>query len=683
MIFSVGVPPSVTVHPVAPASTCNISAQLTVTATEGFSGGNPLAYQWYYNAPGTAAWVEILSSNSNYTGQQSTTLNILNTLNLDLYQYYCQIRESGATCYKASNAVRLNVEKTTWNGSSWLPTTPDINTIAVIDGDYNTSTNGSFSACQLVVNPTYLLSIGNSTFVEVQNYASVSGEILVETHGAFVQRTNLSDGFILNTGGAASVNKSTAVVFNWYDYTYWSSPVSGATVGAAIDIAPANRRFYYNAANYLDVFAETGNNNAAVAGHDDIDDNGDDWQLAPAGMIMAPGQGFAATVFNSGFFPGTRQVNFAGPYNTGTITTPIFWNGANGDNDWNLVGNPYPSAISFYDLYDDNASLIDGAAYLWSQASAPSDSNNGNQAQNFNTADYAIIARFSGNTAGGDGIMPNDYIPSGQSFFIKGLANGSLTFDNDMRMADTSSNNQFFRTSSSPNRLWVNLTSNSGVFNQILISYVDGATSGNDGMAYDAHRNLSTGVASILYTLVENSDTKFAIQGKNPSSLTLEEVIPLGFYTSIVAPTTYTLSIADLEGDFMSSNTVYLKDYLLNLTHNLSTSDYIFSSAPGEFNNRFEIVFQDAALSIGDNEITPNELTIFELPNGQVKFTVGNLLQIKAVEIIDMIGRSIYQLKGSESSETYDLSNLSQAAYIAKVTLSNGQVVVKRAVKRY
>jgi hypothetical protein len=173
-----------------------------------------------------------------------------------------------------------------------------------------------------------------------------------------------------------------------------------------------------------------------------------------------------------------------------------------------------------------------------------------------------------------------------------------------------------------------------------------------------------------------------AIQGKHPNSLTLDEIIPLGFYTSITQPTTYRLTIADVQGEFLNANTVYLKDNLTNITFNLSASDYIFSSEPGEFNNRFEIVFRDQSLSVIENEITPNGLSIIELPSGQVKFVVGNDLNILSVEIIDILGRTLYNLKGNSPSEVYELSGLSQAAYMAKVTLSNGQVITKRGVKR-
>jgi hypothetical protein len=64
-----------------------------------------------------------------------------------------------------------------------------------------------------------------------------------------------------------------------------------------------------------------------------------------------------------------------------------------------------------------------------------------------------------------------------------------------------------------------------------------------------------------------------------------------------------------------------------------------------------------------------------------VKFSVGNNITIEAIEILDVLGRTIYKLRGQNSTETYNLSNLSQATYIARVKLSNGQTITKKAVK--
>jgi hypothetical protein len=119
----------------------------------------------------------------------------------------------------------------------------------------------------------------------------------------------------------------------------------------------------------------------------------------------------------------------------------------------------------------------------------------------------------------------------------------------------------------------------------------------------------------------------------------------------------------------------------MNIIHDLSLNDYTFTSETGEFNDRFEIVFQPEALSINENEFSPSDLTIVELGHGDVKISVGKNKTIKTVEILDILGRTIYKLKGQNTTETYNLSQLSQAAYIARVTLSNGQTITKKAIK--
>ena len=119
----------------------------------------------------------------------------------------------------------------------------------------------------------------------------------------------------------------------------------------------------------------------------------------------------------------------------------------------------------------------------------------------------------------------------------------------------------------------------------------------------------------------------------------------------------------------------------MNLYHDLSSSDYNFTSETGDFSNRFEIVFQPTTLSI-DEAISSNNLTIIDMPDGSVKFKVGDNHIISSIEIIDLLGRSLYNLEGSSSEGVYFLPQLSQSAYVAKVTLGNGQTLTKKAVKQ-
>ncbi|SDR79697.1 Lamin Tail Domain [Formosa sp. Hel1_31_208] len=704
--FSTGTPPIINTQPNLPAISCDTTVSISIAASEGFAGGNPLAYQWYFNAPGDSGWTPV-TNGSTYSGATSTSLNLLDAVNLNGYQYYCEVRENTASCFTASNAVRLVVEFAVWDGFNWsLP--PSSSRVAVIDGPYDTDQiiNGeiSFEACQLIVNAGAILTIHANDFVSVINNVTVNGNIVINPYGSFVQinDSGIVEGTVLTDKTRISVEKETGFLNSDKEYTYWGSPVVGEIIGDGLQDALDTRRFSFNAQNFLDATQETNNDNTAVAGQDDIDDNGDDWTPVGDATVMEAGVGYASTHDPAIFFAPARYIYiFQGPFNNGVINVPIYRNDAEtNDNNWNFIGNPYPSAIDADAFLAANASIdqtvgaTSGAIFFWSH-NTPADGNtNGNEALNYTQSDYAII-NGTGQTAGGDGVVPDRFIPSGQGFFVSmtnavsstvvsgTIRTTDIVFNNSMRV--NGNNSQFFRTSqdSQLNNVRLNLTSDNGIFNQILIGYVDGATNDDDGMYYDAYKNLSADANALLYSLLDNStNKKYAIQGKAPSDLSIDEIIPLGFYTAIDDPTLYTISLASVEGEFMTSNTVYLRDNILGIVHDLSSSDYSFTSDPGEVNTRFEILFQPETLSLTENEMTPNDLIILELGDGDVKFSAGQSAVIKQVEIIDVVGRTIYKLKGNNNQEIYNLSRLSQAAYIAKVTLSNGQILTKKAVKR-
>lgn len=563
---------------------------------------------------------------------------------------------------------------TVWNGLMWSNGVPDLTAEVIIDGDYDTSISGSFSACSLTVNAGAGLTIGNETFVEVINHVVVSGELLVDTKGSFVQ-IDKNGTFTLNANGNSIVRKETALKNAWYYYTYWSSPVSGQTIADAFPNTDSNRRFWFNTANYYD-----GNG-------DGVDDDGNDWVIAPGSSVMTPGVGYIATSSRLGPYPSTDIVTFSGYFNTGNISRNIVYNATNASS-WNLIGNPYPSALDFDAFYAANSDIINGVAYFWSHHSPPLSTNPGNQALNFSQDDYAMyVTGVGAGIAGASGVIPTQYIPSCQGFFVVGLATRNAVFTNAMRKADGANNSQFFKDSNSKkndekNKLWINLTSDNGVFNQILTAYVDGATNEDDGLSYDAPRILANNYAAALYSQIEHSPKKFAVQGKDVTSLDANETIRLGFATNISAETVYTLSIAQLQGDFLTHNTIYLRDNLLDKVHNLSEADYIFTSEVGEFNDRFVVIFNNPSESIDDLVAETNTLKIIEVSDDQVTFMVYNNVTIKSVSIFDVMGRELYRFKGNSSEETYLLTNLKNSIYIARVELSNGTFITKKAIKK-
>ena len=83
-----------------------------------------------------------------------------------------------------------------------------------------------------------------------------------------------------------------------------------------------------------------------------------------------------------------------------------------------------------------------------------------------------------------------------------------------------------------------------------------------------------------------------------------------------------------------------------------------------------------------DFGLNNNALKIIELDNDFVNFKLSDNLKIKTVTIFDLLGRQLYNLKGTNSSETYKLSNLKNTVFIAKVELLNGAIITKKAIKK-
>src|SRR5690606_23624541 len=123
---------------------------------------------------------------------------------------------------------------------------------------------------------------------------------------------------------------------------------------------------------------------------------------------------------------------FSGKPNNGIITLPIArgdWNGGtyvngvsptlgtNDDDNWNLIGNPYPSAIDAIDFLTANPN-IEGFINIWTHGNLPSSSVSdpfyNDYVYNYTSNDY-ITYNATGASTGP--ATYNGFIPAGQGFF--------------------------------------------------------------------------------------------------------------------------------------------------------------------------------------------------------------------------------------------------------------------------
>lgn len=579
--------------------------------------------------------------------------------------------------------VITDKSSSTWNGSIWSNGIPTITTNVILAGNYDTAASPNVTACSLTINNGFSLTVADGKFVTIQNNLTVgTGATLnITNQGSLVM---INDAGTVTNNGTMKVNKTTTPFEKW-DYTYWSSPMTTTPISYTAGTTFANWRsdhaYYFNPANFLDV------------NDDGFDDNHDDWMGAT--NMDVPGKGYiimGPTWLSS--YPAVESVVFtanvtANKLNSGIINTPIALTpGVITDDDWNLVGNPYPCAIDAIKFINANITNIDATLYFWThKANLGGELNLGPDAQNFSQSDYAMF-NLTGGTATSATVstigstnaavnsIPLGNIASCQGFFVEAQNNNvNLIFNNAMRVgsAIAAPNTQFFKTmpvkdkAEIKDRLWLNLENKDGMFSQQLIGYFENSTNdfdnGYDGLLNDGGNYIN------FYSLI--NDTAYKIQGRE--SFKENDQVRLGFFSAVAG--NFNIDIDSKEGVFSTNdNEVFIEDKLLGLIHNLKESPYNFTTESGTFDDRFVLRYTNKTLGTEKFKKTENAVVVSNT-NKLINIT-SSVEMIDKVEVYDLLGRSIYQ-KTNVSAKEFVIQNLvsSHQALLIKILLSNGQTV--------
>ena len=577
--------------------------------------------------------------------------------------YSVTVKDDATGCISAAASVTLNAPTTkVWNGSvdvhwstagNWTPngapqltdciTIPDLTSIANKPAIKQTASATDFYTYKLSIADKGSLIIESGKTLNVTNSVNVNtgGSLIFENNSSLVQKDNVP-----NTG-VITYKRNTTPVYR-YDITFWSSPLTLLSGFTLHDLSP-------------DTLGDKYTSYDPVSG----------WVIHPnGGVVMIPGKGYNVrapqTYDPSPFVKKIYPASFIGVPNNGDVpVTPTA-------NQWNLIGNPYPSAIKADKLLSTYSHI--GPLYFWTHGSPPVRTADPNDVSSYYSSnDYAVYTGTGGTVT--DPQASNDgNIAAGQGFFIYPNAGTDIIFNNDMRLSGV--NSAFFKPAETAevekNRIWLNCSNIKGAFKQTLVGYVEGATN-----SWDFNFDASTLDENEFLDFYSIEDTDLmAIQGR-ALPFNTNDLVPLGYKSTIAGD--FTISIDHADGLF-NSQAVYLEDKTTNIIHDLTAGNYTFTTTVGTFDKRFVLRYTSGkTLGTGDFENIQDGLLV-AVKDKVIKVTAVKE-PIKEVSIYDISGKLIYQKKKVGNTEL-TISNLqsSNQVLLVKITLENDFTAARKVI---
>ncbi|MCX6267696.1 MAG: T9SS type A sorting domain-containing protein [Bacteroidetes bacterium] len=440
----------------------------------------------------------------------------------------------------------------TYDGDPGMVLTPAKCFNVVIQGDevsvqgYRGGTVSSIAKCiNLTIKPGGKLTTVRDDENLIDGKLSVSGNMVLQgdatNTGSYVEFGSTP----VSVGGTTTVERK--MNGNWimgqdlYDSHLVSSPTA----------AQSNSIFY---GSLMNIWNEKNQN----------------WDpLTKDYITMGVGTGYAVSPLNPGI-----TAAFSGTLNVGDKTVAVASEAA-GAATWkgyNLVGNPYPSAINWDSVTLSNVGIT---AWIWNMA--------GNYLANNQGDGYLIAAE--------------------QGFFVHATAAGSVTFKNRGRTHGPST----FYKSAGQSLLTLKVEGRN-YWDQAQVSIRPMAAVGFDA-DYDAIKMTGMDYAPQLYSMV--SDQQLSINAL--PDLNGSPVIQFGFTAGSV--NNFTLTAKGLES-FATGTEFFLEDLVANTVINLQVNPtYTFAAAPGQQEHRFNLHFAPVGMqdtkTTSDIKIYSAEKTVY------------------------------------------------------------------------
>lgn len=494
------------------------------------------------------------------------------------------------------------------------------------------------------------LTIENGNQVIINDPISVEGNLILED-GDVVTNDNLEivsssteNGMILQEGGDIIGDITfRRIIPNKTGYHYLSSPITDATLADINDdftLLSLGGDLTSSPFPNIYIYDET------VPSHE----NTDGW-IVPSGLDypMTPGVGFA-THINANV-----EVDVTGTPNNGDIDValthtfsgelPEDWDRCPPDG-WNLVGNPYPSAID-WELVEKTGAIHPGV-HMWNPF-------------------YNKYATYFNGISINEG---TNRIAAFQGFFVRSDSIGdTLKFRNSQRILDTIIETRFFKKAEK--EVFKLAITMDDYFDETAIYLSPDKEDGYNENLDNFKIETTSHYSPLIF--IQDARSQFTIKSLNEFDY-YEDIVNLTFF----APKNGNYTLTKKQFDWNTYNAKPLiRDKSNGFIIDLSQSDYTFKSNSGTYEDRFEIFFQP--FSVGTNEIT-GDFSV-TLVNNQLRI-VGEK-SFNSVLIYDLTGKVIHNsYKLTTTSYEWNINGgIASGVYIAHINDGKNNYSYKFAVK--
>ncbi len=672
--------------------------------------GSPTHYRLNSNLP-------------NFTAVPTTTLTaspltvaLPNNLAIGAYNFVLTLR-NGSSGFEVNLPFTINITNATiWNGLTWSNGSPSVGLDAVIT---SSTAPPSFTCKALTINNGFALNTTgisatiNDNIINNGNGIVGTGNVIIAANsilsgnpvafngtltvnsGATFNTSNLltltsnstNTGRIGNSAGTISGNVTVQRFIPAKAARKWSfvsSPVS-QTLAAGwqqqihITGAGTGGTICPSLTPHTNGFDATQLNNPSVFSYNASNANGSRWTAATntnatltiAGtgyrvLVRGPRIGGCALLDGTSNVPSAVTLSSTGAISNAVKNVGSFSITYNNNlaNNWVLVGNPYPSQISFSAFRATNSTKISNTYAIYNP-----ESNNG------------VYTYWDGTSFTGGATIPNttgNVLPSGSAFFVQSKAATDLSLDFT----------EVHKTASTA----VSYQRNSGIAKQIRVHYQSSDNTQLDEVVVryinSKNTNATTDIVSMNsgsnYITALKAGKGMVIQYRDENNLENDEVA-LNVVSTVNG--TYKLNFSQYE-QLQQATAIYLKDKYTNSLINLNSIGNEGYSFTTDKNNaqttgadRFSLVFRGinpSVTSINNVKLFPNpasEKVTLQLPKNQQG-------EVYTIKIKDISGKVQLLQKLAGGVQHLNINGLATGNYLIEVTDCKGKRITEKLMKQ-